>query len=392
MNRRTPEALAQGVNRLERGNSFFKKGQQLAQEKGLSFNWKLEYVEGVGHNSAKMAPLAAQYISDYIASNTIRGRWQYPSPPEPELVPISSPIIARFEEGIGQSTPTVSYGLDANPPLDFAICIHGGAGVISKSDAVAEQFTQALRDKIRRCHYFALDDPTRTAVDIAEFAVNMLENDPLFNAGIGAVFTTDETHELEASIMDGCKLACGASALLTNVKNPVSLARKVMEGGKHVWIAGNPGECLAEMADLELVDSNADFSVPRRLAQLERAKELQGVFNDHDAGVASAEEGRQSSQESILHEVNPVVGTGRLGPDGLNLDDEINTETVGCVVMRNGHVCAATSTGGMTNKSSGRIGDTPMIGCGTYANDKTCAVSATGKGILSCLGLFLDMH
>jgi L-asparaginase / beta-aspartyl-peptidase len=368
---------------LERGNSFFRKGQQLAQEQGLSFNWKLEYVEGVGHNSAKMAPLAAQYISDYISSNTVKGKWQYPSPPEPG--PISTPpAVSTAPEAEMQSTPavtTVSSATEGPPLMDFAICIHGGAGVISKSDTVAEQFTQALRDKIRRCHYFACDDPSRTAVDIAEFAVNLLENDPLFNAGIGAVFTTDETHELEASIMEGSSLACGASALLTNVKNPISLARKVMEGGKHVWIAGNPGEALAEMADLELVESNDEFSVPRRLAQLERAKELQGVFNDHDLGVASSEEkGEPDKESTVVAESVPVIGTGPLGPDGLNLDDEINTETVGCVVMRNGHVCAATSTGGMTNKSSGRIGDTPMIGCGTYANDKTCAVSATGKG------------
>ncbi|CAE7530561.1 iaaA, partial [Symbiodinium microadriaticum] len=278
------------------------------------------------------------------------------------------------------------------PLINFAICIHGGAGVISKSDSVSEQYTTALRDIIRRCHFFAKDDASRTAVDIAEFAVNLLENDPLFNAGIGAVFTADETHELEASIMEGTNLGCGASALLTNVKNPISLARKVMETGKHVWIAGNPGEEIAEREDLLLVESNEEFSVPRRLAQLERAKEKDGIFNDHDSAVAEEQKpgeeqktsGDATTTTTATADSASLTEGGDIGGDKKevfdNLDDEINTETVGCVVMRNGHLCAATSTGGMTNKCAGRIGDTPMIGCGTYANDKTCAVSATGKG------------
>ena len=350
--------MAQGANRLERGLTFFSKGQQLAREMGLGFNWRLEFVEGVAHSSARMAPRAADYISEYIRLNMLKsGLWRTPAlPPPPEPLPddIDSPDIP---------SPV---------PLNFAICIHGGAGVISKSDSVSDQYTVALRDIIRRCHFYASDDPSRTAVDIAEFAVNLLENDPLFNAGIGAVFTADETHELEASIMEGTNLGCGATALLTNVKNPISLARKVMESGRHVWIAGNSGEEIAQMEDLLLVESNDDFSVPRRLAQLERAREMNGVFNDHDNAVAekgTAEAGREAS-------------TSEKGPEFDNLDDEINTETVGCVVMRNGLLCAATSTGGMTNKSAGRIGDTPMIGCGTYANNKTCAVSATGKGEL----------
>ena len=363
--RRTPEAMAQGANRLERGLNFFNKGQQLARELGLGFNWRLEFVEGVAHSSARMAPRAADYISEYIRLNMLKsGLWRTPAlprPPEPLPDDIDSP----------EDVPSPA-------PLNFAICIHGGAGVISKSDSVSEQYTVALRDIIRRCHYYASDDPSRTAVDIAEFAVNLLENDPLFNAGIGAVFTADETHELEASIMEGTNLGCGATALLTNVKNPISLARKVMESGRHVWIAGNSGEEIAQKEDLLLVESNDEFSVPRRLAQLERAREMNGVFNDHDNAVAD---------KTTVDVENCALKGGSISqsagnPELDNLDDEINTETVGCVVMRNGLLCAATSTGGMTNKSAGRIGDTPMIGCGTYANDKTCAVSATGKGEL----------
>lgn len=356
--RRTPEALAQGVNRLDRGLIFFRKGQRLAQDERLPFNWKLKFVEGVGHASKDMAPAAAKLFANFI-KNPARALQAEPLPPVPPGASVEMKDI-----------PSIVKPADTKT-LDFAIAIHGGAGVISKSDSVSEQFTIALRDIIKRCHFFAADDATRTAVDIAEFAVNLLENNPLFNAGLGAVFTADETHELEASIMEGTSLECGASALLTNVKNPISLARSVMEHSRHVWIAGNPRDDLTIQQDIELVESNDYFDVPRRLAQLERAKELDGVFNDHDSSVAA--------QVSENDQVDNTPGAP-IDRTLENLDDEINTETVGCVVMRSGRLCAATSTGGMTNKSAGRIGDTPMIGCGTYANDKTCAVSATGKG------------
>ena len=351
--RRTPEAMAQGANRLERGLAFYHKAKQLAQDEGFIFNWRLEFVEGVGHNSARMAPPAAKYITNFIKTNSRGGKFKCPAPKS---------LVKRK---LAKRQPTAELEEEDNS-IDFCIAIHGGAGVISKTDTVSEQYTQSLKDLIKRCHFFAMDDPSRTAVDIAEFAVNLLENDPLFNAGIGAVFTAEKTHELEASIMEGTELKCGAVALLTQVKNPISLARKVMEDGRHVWIAGETGDEIAEKdEDLLVVESNDEFSVARRLNQLERAQELGGVFNDHDSSVQEKKEG-----DADLN-------------DDPTIYDEIDTETVGCVAMRNGRLCAATSTGGMTNKSCGRIGDTPIIGCGTYANDKTCAVSATGKGAIA---------
>lgn len=358
----------------------------MAQDKGLPFNWKLKFVEGVGHTSAQMAPAAARYITQYINNPQKALR-----PEKPPPVPPAATVSIALENTPPPLDNKHNSDSQHTPPIDFAIAIHGGAGLISKSDAISEQYTIALRDIIKRSHFYAADDVNRSAVDIAEFAVNLLENNPLFNAGLGSVFTSDETHELEASIMEGTQLNCGASALLTNVKNPISLARSVMENSQHVWITGNPDKELAAKGNLDIVASNDYFSVPRRLAQLGRFKELEGVFKNDDVDVTCTAAKDDSFErfetfETSLTEISPVptpepIDTP-LDQSIQNLDDEINTETVGCVCMRNGRVCAATSTGGVTNKSVGRIGDTPMIGCGTYANDTTCAVSATGKGEL----------
>lgn len=150
--------------------------------------------------------------------------------------------------------------------------------------------------------------------------------------------------------MDGSNLKCGSASLINNVKNPISLARAVMDYTPHVYFAGDGATRLATRVGLELVDPTY-FSTPRRLKHLLDAKAVQGVLNDHDV---------------INNTIKIPTGTG----------------TVGCVCVYKEHVAAATSTGGMTNKTCGRIGDTPITGAGNYANDKTAAVSSTGKGEL----------
>jgi beta-aspartyl-peptidase (threonine type) len=181
-----------------------------------------------------------------------------------------------------------------------------------------------------------------TSLDTVEAVVSALEDDPLFNAGKGAVFTHEGSIELDAAIMDGRTLACGAVAGVRTIKNPVALARRVMERTPHVFLAGDGAEAFARETGVEIVDLSY-FRTPERWDELQR--ELR----------------RESANAT-------AVPTPELG-------------TVGAVALdRAGNLAAATSTGGRTNKRFGRVGDVPVIGAGTYADNRTCAVSATGKG------------
>jgi beta-aspartyl-peptidase (threonine type) len=172
-----------------------------------------------------------------------------------------------------------------------------------------------------------------------------MENSPLFNASIGAVMTNEGKHELDASIMDGKTLNAGAVASVTTIKNPINAARRVMDSSVHVMLIGHGAELFAEQQGLELVENNY-FTTKRRLKQLKKAKGDKTVQLDH---VEDAE-------------------TYKFG-------------TVGAVALDSeGNIAAGTSTGGMTNKKYGRVGDSPIIGAGTYANNKTCGVSGTGHG------------
>lgn len=242
---------------------------------------------------------------------------------------------------------------------DFVFLIHGGAGVISKT-IESEPYVSALKRIIQDSFNFA-KNANVSAVDIVEFAVIQLENEPLFNAGKGSVYTEDGRHELEASIMDGTTLSCGSTSLITTVKNPISVARLVMDKTKHNYIIGENAVRLAENAGLAMV-RNDYYDTEKRYNQLKIAKSADLVKRDHDIDV----------------------------PNSTDEGGDLKKGTVGCVCMKSGHVAAATSTGGMTNKMSGRIGDTPIIGAGTYANDKTCAVSGTGIGeiFMSCVAAY----
>lgn len=227
----------------------------------------------------------------------------------------------------------------------YGLVIHGGAGTLTrdKLDADTEREIRArLEESLAAGH--AILARGGSALDAVVESVRILEDSPLFNAGKGAVYTWNETHELDASLMVGSTRAAGAVAAVTNVRNPILLARKVMEESPHVLLAGEGAESFAREVGVQLVD-NDWFDTEFRLEQLREAK-------------------RSDDLRSML---NPLAADNKYG-------------TVGAVALdRRGELAAATSTGGTTAKRWGRVGDSPIIGAGTYADDE-CAVSATGHG------------
>ncbi len=242
----------------------------------------------------------------------------------------------------------------------WALAVHGGAGTLRWQDLTPDA-ERAYRDVLGQ----ALDAGVATlagggsALDAVEAAVVVFEDSPLFNCGRGAVFTADGRHELDAAIMDGRTLAAGAVAGLQRVRNPIRLARAVMERSPHVMLIGEGAEAFAREQGIALVAPEY-FWTARRWAQLVATKRALG-----EAVPARPEDSA----------VDPELGLG--GPDDGTLG------TAGAVALdAGGHVAAATSTGGLTNKRPGRVGDSPIVGAGTYADDRSCAVSATGSGEL----------
>ncbi|MCB1025899.1 MAG: isoaspartyl peptidase/L-asparaginase [Acidobacteria bacterium] len=238
-----------------------------------------------------------------------------------------------------------------NPRLGFVI--HGGAGVIRRGDLTPEterEYRAKLEEAVL-AGYKALQDG-KTSLDAIEIAIHIMEDSPLFNAGKGAVFTADGKNELDAAIMDGKTQNAGAVAGLHHVKNPITLARAVMEKSPHVMMIGEGAEKFAEEMNVELVPENYFFTQRRWDA-------LQKIIENEKA---------KSNDK----------GSSQLDP---RLEPENKFGTVGAVALdKNGNVAAGTSTGGMSYKKYGRVGDVPVIGAGTYANNATCAVSATGWG------------
>ncbi len=227
----------------------------------------------------------------------------------------------------------------------YALAIHGGAGTILRSSMTLEKelsYKNALQLAIETGELILKNGGT--ALDAVEAAVMSLENNPLFNAGKGAVFTHDGTHELDASIMSGIDLSAGAVAGVRGIKNPVGLARAVMEKSEHVLLSGAGAEAFAKKVNAEFMPDDY-FFVQMRYEQWQQAKASDSIVLDHT--------------------VNPEKKFGTVGAVALDM---------------NGNLAAATSTGGMTNKKHGRVGDTPIIGSGTYANNATCAISCTGHG------------
>ncbi|MDH1755431.1 beta-aspartyl-peptidase [Citrobacter sp. wls618] len=228
------------------------------------------------------------------------------------------------------------------------IAIHGGAGAITRALLSQEQelrYIQALSDIVETGQRMLEDG--RSALDVVTEAVRLLEECPLFNAGIGAVYTRDETHELDACVMDGNTLNAGAVAGVSHLRNPILAARLVMEHSPHVMMIGEGAENFAIAQGMERVSADI-FSTPERYAQLLAA---------------------QSAGETVLdHSATPLDENNKMG-------------TVGAVALDMfGNLAAATSTGGMINKLPGRVGDSPLVGAGCYANNASVAVSCTGTG------------
>ena len=233
--------------------------------------------------------------------------------------------------------------------MSIAIALHGGAGTILRAEMNPEKearYTQALQKALHAAYHHL--EHQGTALDAVEIAVTVLEDSPLFNAGRGSVFTAQGTHEMDASIMEGQHRAAGAVSLVTGVKNPIQLARRVMEQSPHVFLAGTGAMEFARQQGCTMADDDY-FYDQFRYEQWQAIKDTDGFQLDH------SQEPKQQTPKKM--------------------------GTVGAVACdAQGNIAAATSTGGMTNKRWGRVGDSPVIGSGTYANNATCAVSCTGSG------------
>lgn len=248
-------------------------------------------------------------------------------------------------------SPSKENSQNIIPQAEFSIVIHGGAGTILKTNMTPEKETayKAKLEEAIRTGYEILKEG-RTSLEAVTKTINVMEDSPLFNAGKGAVFTNAETNELDASIMDGKTLNAGASAGTRTVKNPIDLARAIMDNSPHVMLAGKGADAFAKEQGLQIVDSSY-FYTENRMKTLQRAK--------------SSEKEKENIKTAFY---DPTIKDSKFG-------------TVGCTALdKYGNLAAGTSTGGMTNKRWGRVGDAPIIGAGTYANNNTCAVSSTGWG------------
>ncbi len=234
----------------------------------------------------------------------------------------------------------------ANPGAAVAIAIHAGSGTIRKGDfddAREQEVRETLERAVKAGHQILTSGGS--SLDAVTLAITILEDSPHFNAGKGAVFNAEARNELDASIMDGSNLSAGAVAAVHNIRNPILLARKVMSDSVHVMLMGEGAEVFARNHGIEFEDDEYFFT-DHRWQQLQKAK-------------ASA---------------NPEAYQLSESPDDW-------FSTVGAVAIdHEGNLAAGTSTGGMTNKRWGRVGDSPIIGAGTYADNRSCAVSATGHG------------
>ncbi len=267
-------------------------------------------------------------------------RWKFNGGLAVFVVVIASTITAAQDDANAQKSERQGQR------MKFAIAIHGGAGPSSKqaSDDANRARIGSMREALDTGK--SILEKGGTSLDAVEAVVVFLEDDPQFNAGRGSVFTADGTHELDASIMDGRTGSCGAVAGVRRVKNPIRLARLVMTDSPHVLLTGDGADHFAELKKVEMVE-NSYFDTPATRAKWEERKKQK----------------LDNPQSKIQFEDVGYFGT------------------VGCVALdQNGDLAAATSTGGMTAKQFGRVGDSPIIGAGTFADNKTCAVSCTGKG------------
>ena len=232
----------------------------------------------------------------------------------------------------------------------FAIVIHGGAGGVTRENFNEEQqnaYNQKLQEALNAG--YAVLEKGGMSLDAVQAAIIVMENSPLFNAGKGAVYNSAGNQEMDASIMEGETLNCGAVAGVNHIKNPILAARIVMDKSEHVMLSGKGAEQMVSQFGIEMVDSTYFFT-EKRYNQLKKIQEKEDLKLDHSSAL------------------NHLMDDHKFG-------------TVGAVAIdKKGSIAAGTSTGGMTNKKYGRIGDSPIIGAGTYANNLTCGISATGTG------------
>ena len=242
---------------------------------------------------------------------------------------------------------------------DFRLVIHGGAGNIVEGRFTPEE-EKAYHEGLQAALKAGYDVLAKggTSVDAVKAAINQMELNPIFNAGRGAVFTNEGKNELDASIMDGKDLTAGAVAGVTNVKHPINCADLVRTKSPHVMMVTQGAEKFCAQNGAEIVDPKWFFT-QHRYDQLKKAQEKEQIVLDHD--------GAKKTSNAELY-IDPLMYDYKYG-------------TVGAVALdKHGNLAAATSTGGMTNKRFGRVGDSPIVGAGTYANNQTVAVSATGSG------------
>ncbi len=239
----------------------------------------------------------------------------------------------------------------------IVLVIHGGAGTIEKKHMTPEK-ERLYREALTRALENGYNEikAGKAALDAVQAAVNVLEDSPLFNAGKGAVFTNEGKNELDASIMDGATLKAGAVAGVTTLKNPINAARAVMEKSEHVMMVGKGAELFA-------LSQGCDTVSPSYFYTEERWNQLQRTIKEEELGRAAY---NFNPRESLI--------------TGVSREDK-KFGTVGAVALdKNGNLAAGTSTGGMTNKRFGRVGDSPIIGAGTYCNNATAGISSTGWG------------
>ena len=240
----------------------------------------------------------------------------------------------------------------------WSVAIHGGAGVIERASMTRErdgEYRAALSAALESAAKVLHDGGS--ALDAVETSIRLMEDDPLFNAGRGAVFTAGGRNELDASIMDGATLSAGAVAAITRARHPISVARVVMQKSPHVMLAGDGADSFAREQGLEIVDPSFFFT-ERRWQELER------TLKERGEPIPSRPAGAPRPQAAIAAEP---------------LSQEFGTVGVVALDVR-GNLAAGTSTGGTTGKRWGRVGDSPIIGAGTYASNQSCAVSGTGTG------------
>lgn len=273
--------------------------------------------------------------------------------------------VALASSASAQSSPAARDLVQQAPAGKWAIVLHGGAGVIERKSMTPER-DKAYRAGLDEAMHAAARvlDRNGSAVDAVEAALQVLEDNPLFNAGKGAVFTADGKNELDASIMDGRSMMAGAVAGVTRTRHPITLAKTVMLKSPHVFLVGAGADEFAASMGLEQVAPSYFFTEPRWQSLIRQLKRESAPLPARPAGAPP-----EPKQQSLL-ELTPQEDP-----------DAHKWGTTGIVVRdRSGNVAAGTTTGGTQAKRFGRVGDSPVIGAGTYASNHSCAVSATGTG------------